>query len=513
MSKFRIGTRDSLLAVTQTGQVINELERLTDHQFEMVTMKTTGDLDTSRPLWQMDGKNFFTKELDVALTEGKVDLMVSSYKDIGGDRPAGVCSAAVTERHFSNDILLIKKETVSKLKRKKKIIVGTSSPRRITNITNHLVDYLPCSEDTKIICSTLRGNVNTRIGKLRDGKYDAIVLALAGIERLACTPESHSVLEELLEGLTFMVMPEKTFPSAPAQGSLLLECMSSNSELRSILSTVHHQETADELEVEREHFRSFGGGCHLAVGIFSKNIAGGKLTVLKGEHEGEVINSVRYIHPDDKDATGEVAFLGSPLSSETVDPHFIGDSLHKKTIFAADIAGKEHLFLTSQYGLNSFEGKDYKGVLWVSGAKTFKKAVNLGLWVNGSADSLGEDEIKKLLSSKALKLMGTDASLSVLTSSRAESSVGETLPCYDQSIIDQPEHYEEQLKDIKIFYWTSYPQYVAFTKLYPFIASPDNIHCAGMGKTFREFSSAKIKVLPFLDAINFKLWFLNRGTH
>ena len=74
MSKFRVGTRDSLLAVTQTQQVIDELECCTGHEFEMVTMKTTGDLDTSKPLWQMDGKNFFTKELDQALLDDKIDV-------------------------------------------------------------------------------------------------------------------------------------------------------------------------------------------------------------------------------------------------------------------------------------------------------------------------------------------------------------------------------------------------------------------------------------------------------
>ncbi|WP_372656006.1 hydroxymethylbilane synthase, partial [Halobacteriovorax sp.] len=181
---YKIGTRGSLLAVTQCTQVKNELESLTGEKFELEIITTQGDLITDKPLWQLDGKDFFTKELDAALLTNKVDMVVHSYKDLGSDRPEGIKLAAITKRHFAHDILFIKNSTIDKLSEMDNFVVGTSSPRRIVNIEARLKDFLP-TDNIKVETKMLRGNVNTRIGKLVSGDYDAIVLALPGIERLA----------------------------------------------------------------------------------------------------------------------------------------------------------------------------------------------------------------------------------------------------------------------------------------------------------------------------------------
>ena len=109
---YRIGTRGSLLALTQCGQIKDQLEALTQDRFELVVIKTQGDLVTNAPLWQLDGKDFFTKELDAALLAGEIDLVVHSYKDLGSERPSEINLAAITKRTFAHDILLIKKSTV-----------------------------------------------------------------------------------------------------------------------------------------------------------------------------------------------------------------------------------------------------------------------------------------------------------------------------------------------------------------------------------------------------------------
>ena len=96
MKKYLIGTRGSLLALTQCTQVKNQLEKITGDQFELKVIKTQGDQITDKPLWQLEGKDFFTKELDAALLTGDVDLVVHSYKDLGSDRPEGIKLAAIT---------------------------------------------------------------------------------------------------------------------------------------------------------------------------------------------------------------------------------------------------------------------------------------------------------------------------------------------------------------------------------------------------------------------------------
>ena len=111
-----MGTRGSLLAVKQTSLVKEKLESLTGDRFDLKTIKTQGDANTQTPLWQTEGKDFFTKELDSALLEGQVDLTVHSCKDLGHERPEGITLAAVTERIYGEDILLIRKSSFIPLK-------------------------------------------------------------------------------------------------------------------------------------------------------------------------------------------------------------------------------------------------------------------------------------------------------------------------------------------------------------------------------------------------------------
>src|SRR5690606_24111480 len=245
MKTYKIGTRGSLLAVTQSTLIMNECERISGEKFELVLIKTQGDEITNKPLWQLEGKDFFTKELDEALLKGDVDFLIHSYKDLGSVRPEGIKLAAITERRFAQDVLLIPRETIKKLPTwEGEFKVGTSSPRRIVNLTRSLPDYLPTKP--QVVCEMLRGNVNTRIKKLNDGNYDAIVLALAGIERLAHTEKAKAELKGLLKDLDYFILPQTVFPSSASQGALgieLKEDRDDNGKLLGILSKLNHQKT------------------------------------------------------------------------------------------------------------------------------------------------------------------------------------------------------------------------------------------------------------------------------
>ena len=289
---YKIGTRGSLLALTQCNQVRVELERLTGDTFELEVIKTQGDLITNAPLWQLDGKDFFTKELDEALLSSKVDLVVHSYKDLGSVRPEGITLAAVTKRTFAHDILLIKNQTIAELKNKNEIIVGTSSPRRMVNLEQGLAPFLPFGAAKKISTKVLRGNINTRIQKLQDGEYDAIVLALPGIERLALTESSRIELQRLLTGMNFMTLPQSTFPSSASQGALGIECAvnrSDKGELFNKLQKMQDATTVEEVSRERVAFNKYGGGCHLAVGINVKKKDNFFIHVHRGVLENEAV--------------------------------------------------------------------------------------------------------------------------------------------------------------------------------------------------------------------------------
>lgn len=499
---YKIGTRGSLLALTQCNQVRMELERLTGDTFELEVIKTQGDMITNTPLWQLEGKDFFTKELDEALLNARVDLVVHSYKDLGSVRPMGLTLAAVTKRTYAHDILLIKNQTISELKNKKEFIVGTSSPRRTVNLTERLSSFLPLGSHLKITSKVLRGNVNTRIQKLQDGEYDAIVLALPGIERLALTESSKVELEKLLVGMNFMILPQSVFPSSASQGALAIECATDrtdNDELLNKLRKIQDADTREEVLRERAAFNEYGGGCHLAVGI----------NVLKKDnlfihiHRGILDNVPVYVSK----------LEGRDLPHFFVKPKvFIGlsndDLLVKKLPLEIDLTSLDHLYVTGKHCLTSMtkSPKFYPKSLWAAGTKSMKDLAALGFWVNASADSLGEEEIKKLRESKAVALMiDTKATISVLSNDEATSTLGGIVPCYTR-VIEQntSKVFEENINTTDVFYWTSFFQFKAYVHKFPQIKN--RIHVCGLGKTYEQFKDHNINILPMSSMDEFKNW-------
>lgn len=502
---YKIGTRGSLLALTQCGQVKDELERLTGDTFELVVIKTQGDIQTSQPLWQMDGNNFFTKELDEALLNDQVDLVVHSHKDLGSLRPEGISLAAVTKRTFAHDILLIKNETIPTIKNRTELIIGTSSPRRIVNIEKNLAEYLPKAKNVVVKTKMLRGNINTRIQKLRDGEFDAIVLALPGIERLALTPSSNEELKRLLDGINFMILPQSVFPSSASQGALAIECKTNrkdNGALLSKLALIQDAKTKEEVARERKSFNEYGGGCHLAVGINVRKLHPSKGNYFLHSHQGHLNGEdISLLSLEGRSlpafVTAPKVFNGSPANDELITKKNIPVTLDQGL----------HLYITSKYCLDAISGSNPRS-LWAAGTKTMKDLAALGHWVNGSADSMGDEEVETLRASKAASLMvDTKAQLIVLSNDEAKSTLttAEVVACYKREINKNlSEEFKAEILKTEVFYWTSYFQYQAY--LYYFPEIKNRMHACGIGKTFDLFRANNIDVFPMADSSEFKSW-------
>ena len=497
---YKIGTRGSLLALTQCNQVKDQLEALTGDEFVLEIIKTQGDQITDKPLWQLEGNNFFTKELDEALLSDKVDLVVHSYKDLGSIRPNGITLAATTKRSFAHDILLVKKSTIEQIKNKQKFIVGTSSPRRTVNLTNHLSRFLPGSTGLKIEPKMLRGNVNTRIEKLQNGDYDAIVLALAGIERLALTPKSCQELEVLLDGITFMVLPQSLFPSSASQGALGIECKIDrldNGELLEKLQQLVDLDTKEEVTRERVAFNNYGGGCHLAVGINVKKIDNYFVHIHRGELGEKSI--------------AKLSLEGRDLPEVKLNPvyfsgHQSDDELIQKKPIKAEIKNDQHVYVTSKFCLNALSTAHNPKTIWAAGVKTMEKLAQAGFWVNGCADSFGDVEINKLKKSKALLLMSDiETPFCVLTNNESTSEIGYTVACYERKINTQiSDEFRDLINKTDYFFWTSFNQYQTYLKYFPHIKN--KIHTCGLGKTFDQFTKNKTEILPFSGLDEFQKW-------
>jgi len=500
---YKIGTRGSLLAKTQCEQLKNKLIEDTQQKYQLEFIKTQGDIQTDKPLWQLEGKDFFTKELDTALLNEDVDLVVHSYKDLGSERPAGIKLGAITQRKFAQDILLIRKSVLQEIHSLDEVIIGTSSPRRIYNIENFLGEYIPTKKEVVVTTKMLRGNINTRIQKLKDGEYHGIVLALAGIERLALSEDSAIILKDLLDDLTFMILPQSVFPSAASQGALGIEYFESAknaNSIREFISTQNHQDSIDEIERERKAFLEYGGGCHLAVGINVTKVKDHYLHIHRGETDGKKIE-FKWLERAYKVPTysGRV-YIGLPEEkiAKYNTENYLADGLMNK-VKTSSKASQGNLYVTSSYCLDNITDFDS---LWSSGAETMKAMAKKGYWVNGSSDSLGDEALLSLISSRALSFMLSSDQWHTLSHAGATTKIGSLVPCYEREVeLLVPDHYPSQMEQCSAFYWSSFFQYRTHLQLYPNIA--DKVHCCGLGKTYDLFLENNIAVYPFATVQDF----------
>jgi len=251
MQSIIIGSRGSDLALWQANHVKNQLEKL-GAKVEVKIIKTQGDIIQHLSFEKMEGKGFFTKEIEAALLDKSIDLAVHSHKDLETNFPEGLIIACVSERENPADVLLIQKsaiDTTQKWNLKQNAKVGTSSARR----KSLLIRY---REDVEIV--DLRGNVPTRIQKLRDGNYDAILLAKAGIDRLEI---------DLAEFHVEVLNPQEFVP-APAQGVLGLQIREVDTALYDLLQQMNHRDVQRNIAIERMVLNQLNGGCQLPLGVY-----------------------------------------------------------------------------------------------------------------------------------------------------------------------------------------------------------------------------------------------------
>lgn len=249
--KIRIGTRGSDLALWQAHFVRRQLEEI-GCEVSIQIIVTQGDRIQDLSFDKLEGKGFFTKEIEQALLNGEVDLAVHSHKDLETTQPSGLHIAAVSYREDASELLLMKREAFDASQvwnLKANAVIGTSSARRKAQIIAQRPD---------LEIKELRGNVPTRIDKLRQGQYDAILLARAGVLRL----------ELDLSDLETIVLDPTSFIPAPAQGVLGLQTRVDDAATTEILQKLHHTDVATRIGLERSVLRQMDGGCQLPLGVY-----------------------------------------------------------------------------------------------------------------------------------------------------------------------------------------------------------------------------------------------------
>jgi len=243
----RIATRKSPLALWQAEFVKAQLEHFHPNiQVELVTMVTKGDKILDTPLAKVGGKGLFVKELETAMLEGRADIAVHSMKDVPVEFPEGLGLQVICEREDPRDAFVSNNfNNIDELPLGS--IVGTSSLRRQCQIRAARPD---------LIIRDLRGNVGTRLGKLDNGEYDAIILAAAGLIRLKMHDRIASVIE-----------PEQSLP-AVGQGAVGIECRLDDDRMKDLLAPLEHQETRQRVLIERAVNKRLEGGCQVPIGSY-----------------------------------------------------------------------------------------------------------------------------------------------------------------------------------------------------------------------------------------------------
>jgi hydroxymethylbilane synthase len=251
--KIIIGSRGSDLALWQANYTKDLLEEK-GHAVEIKIIETDGDRSQqwNTSFDKLEGKGFFTKELEEALLNNSIDLAVHSHKDLPTEGPDGLMVAGVSRREDPSDTLIMRKEAADdkeKFGLKKNAIVGTSSARRKSQILAFRPD---------VTLKDLRGNVPTRVDKLRKGDYDAIILATAGLERL----------ELDLEDLHVEKLNPEEFIPAPAQGVLAWQTREDDNELLEVIDEISDLDVLIKINIERQILNMFDGGCQLPLGVY-----------------------------------------------------------------------------------------------------------------------------------------------------------------------------------------------------------------------------------------------------
>ena len=246
----KIGTRDSQLATWQATHVQTLLkERHIDST--LVFIKSDGDMDTVTPLYEIGVRGIFTKTLDSALLAKQIDLAVHSMKDVPTQLATGIMQAAVLKRASFKDLLIFRDNLNFMQNVDGKAIIATSSIRRkaqwLNRYPNHSIE-------------NLRGNINTRLKKLNDGKWNGAIFAAAGVERISLRPANSLELDWMLP--------------APAQGAIMLVCREGDKMVSEICAETNDITTAECTKAERDFLRALNGGCSTPISALAEKISG-----------------------------------------------------------------------------------------------------------------------------------------------------------------------------------------------------------------------------------------------
>ena len=385
--RLRIVSRGSDLAVLQAELVARALRnRWPSLDVVRLTRSSEGDRDQRVALWSMPDKGLFTADLSRALVNDDADLAVHSWKDLPIASATGTTVAGTLPRADPRDVLIFRRDVV--LRKPSTLVILSSSPRRGWQLETSLRPRLPW-EVVALQPTPVRGNIPTRLKRLLAGDGDALVVAKAALDRLLSEDAPATVASQVraaLDQCRWMVLPIREHPAAPAQGAIGIEVAAGRADLVAKAREISDAATWTAVTRERAILDSLGGGCHEAVGA----------TVLVRDY-GEV-TSVRARMPGQPDQ------LTWSLTTSTAVPPVTSvdqvwprpeerDGARRRSLDVPSPPTSADLWVARAEALPVAWPIGEDQLVWAAGGRTWERLARRGVWVNGCADGLGDQEV------------------------------------------------------------------------------------------------------------------------
>jgi hydroxymethylbilane synthase len=506
-SSFTIVCRTSRLAVVQAERArALMLRQFPAARIRIITKQSAGDKQPSAPLYTLEGRDFFTKDIDEYLLSGEADFAVHSLKDLSLERTedAAVVSA-IFERDDPRDVALFSHAALEKLSRGEPLTLGTSSLRRMELAPRFLEQALPrhnAAPKPHVRCEPMRGNVDSRLRQLAEGAFDGVILAAAGINRLLAAPEHHDHIALLLSGFRMMMLPLVECPPAPGQGALIVEARASNSAAAAVVERLRNAALEEQISSERLLLREFGGGCHQRFGAVNIEFPqGSHLCIINGVgSDGASVEDMRFAVPEPfaSGLAGKRVFAASDMMTEFFTTEFadVADDFHlaEEAVFVSHHRAAKH-----EAVLRELRRKR----VWTAGTRTWFELAKRGVWVEGCSDGFGFGFVADVLSTPLVKLH--PRSLHILTNTEAAED-------WQREGFRASGLYTMQdnlsagviaaVREADVCFWTSFGQYRACHDH----LKKDVIHACPAGRTAAAFRAHGIEPVLFPSIKAFLLW-------
>ena len=455
-----------------------------DLKIEHIYKKTLGDEDLNTPLNKMPDIGVFTNDIRNDLLNKVADIAVHSWKDLPVDLEEGTEIVGTLDRADMRDMIFLKKESIGK----KDLTILSSSPRRERNLSSFLPSALPFKAQIKF--KDVRGNIHTRLTKLIEGSEDGLVVAKAAIDRFMnnISEEFESDRKSILAmqtKLNWMVLPLSQNPCAAAQGALAIEAREEDEVVKEIIANISNNEIFDSVEIERTILKSYGGGCHQKIGVSHEILETGKLLTVKGETEDGEELSERSFNNNKEDYFHSLND-SNYFPRNKGEQRFFERKPRLDSLEALKKIKNKGIYVSRSNAIESSNLLDDSNIVWTSGVDTWKSLALKGYWVNGTSDSLGENN------SPEESLFEEISWLKVTHKDNLDKDK-EVLVSYELNPLDV----SERLLECEYFYWMSASSFGLAIEKYPELK--DRNHACGLGQTFKFIEKVAPQVTPFLD--------------